>query len=59
MQVKAKTATTKGDVNNMPKGQQNNNKPRIDRSIEKIPVARENQNPNKSTNKQSTKNKNS
>ena len=41
----------------MTKGQQNNNKPRIDRSIEKIPVARENQDPNKSSNKQSLKNK--
>lgn len=42
----------------MPKGQQNNNKPRIDRSIEKIPIAREKIDPNKSTNKQLTKNKN-
>lgn len=41
----------------MPKGQQNNNKPRIDRSIEKIPIAREKQNPSKSTNKPSAKNK--
>lgn len=42
----------------MPKGQQNNNKPRIDRSIEKIPIAREKHNLNKSANKQSAKNKN-
>jgi hypothetical protein len=42
----------------MPKGKQENNKSRIDRSIEKIPVARENQNPNKSANSQSAKNKN-
>jgi len=37
----------------MSKGQQNNNKPRIDRSIEKIPIVRENQTPNISANKQS------
>lgn len=43
----------------MPKGQQNNNKPRIDRSIEKIPIAREKQNPNKSSNKQSGSNRKS
>ena len=42
----------------MPKGEQNNNKPRIDRSIEKIPVARETQIPNKNANKQPTKNEN-
>ena len=42
----------------MPKGEQNNNKPRIDRSIEKIPIAREKQNPNKSADKRSVKNKN-
>jgi len=42
----------------MPKGQQNNNKPRIDRSIEKIPIAREKDKANKSTNNQSEKNKN-
>lgn len=42
----------------MPKGQQNNNKPRIDRSVEKIPIAREKVDPNKSVNKQAVKNKN-
>ena len=47
----------KREVNTMPKGEQNNNKPRIDRSIEKIPIAREKQNSNKSANKQSVKNK--
>jgi|GEM_PF-5881293 len=36
----------------MPKGQQNNNKPRIDRSIEKIPIVRENQTPGITANKQ-------
>ena len=42
----------------MPKGEQNNNKPRIDRSIEKIPIAHEKQEPNKNANKQAKKNKN-
>ncbi len=42
----------------MPKGQQDNNKPRIDRSIEKIPIAREKRNSSKSVSKQSVKNKN-